>query len=58
MNNIKVEIMKSDIHHCGKIGCDGVVIGMLNAAEPIRQTGSKKLHGTFKAHGIPFVENI
>ena len=30
-NDLEFEIMKSDIHHCGKIGCDGVVIGMLNS---------------------------
>ncbi len=30
-NNTAFEIMKSDIRHCGAAGCDGVVIGMLNA---------------------------
>jgi len=29
-NEIEFEIMKSDIHFCGKTGCDGVVIGMLH----------------------------
>jgi len=29
-NDMEFEIMKSEIHHCGKIGCDGVVIGMLH----------------------------
>jgi copper homeostasis protein len=29
-NETEFEIMKSDIHCCGKTGCDGVVIGMLN----------------------------
>jgi len=29
-NETEFEIMKSDIHFCGKIGCDGVVIGMLH----------------------------
>jgi len=29
-NDTEFEIMKSDIHFCGKTGCDGVVIGMLN----------------------------
>ena len=28
-NETEFEIMKSDIHFCGKTGCDGVVIGML-----------------------------
>ena len=30
-NKTEFEIMKSDIHFCGKTGCDGVVIGMLNS---------------------------
>jgi copper homeostasis protein len=30
-NAIEFEIMKSDIHFCGKAGCDGVVIGMLHS---------------------------
>ena len=29
-NETEFEIMKSDIHFCGKTGCDGVVIGILN----------------------------
>jgi len=29
-NDTEFEIMKSDIHFCGKAGCDGVVTGMLN----------------------------
>jgi len=29
-NETEFEIMKSDIHFCGKTGCDGIVIGMLN----------------------------
>jgi copper homeostasis protein len=28
-DDTEFEIMKSDIHYCGKAGCDGVVIGML-----------------------------
>ena len=27
---MEFEIMKSDIHFCGKTGCDGIVIGMLH----------------------------
>ena len=29
-SDTEFEIMKSDIHFCGKTGCNGVVIGMLN----------------------------
>jgi copper homeostasis protein len=28
-SNTEFDIIKSDIHYCGKAGCDGVVIGML-----------------------------
>ncbi|GHT77696.1 copper homeostasis protein CutC [Bacteroidia bacterium] len=28
-SHAEFEIMKTDIHHCGQCGCDGVVIGML-----------------------------
>ena len=37
------EMMKSDIHHCGKIGCDGVVIGMLHANGSIDKIRCKEL---------------
>jgi len=30
-SDLEFEVMKSDIHQCGKMGCDGVVIGMLNS---------------------------
>ncbi len=30
-NNVEFDIMKADISACKKLGCDGVVIGMLNA---------------------------
>lgn len=29
-SDLEFEIMKQDIHHCGKAGCDGVVFGILN----------------------------
>jgi len=34
-NDLEFEIMKNDIHHCGKMGCDGVVIGILNSDKTI-----------------------
>lgn len=30
-NELEFELMKRDIHHCGKAGCDGVVFGILNS---------------------------
>jgi copper homeostasis protein len=42
-NDTEFEIMKSNVHHCGKIGCDGVVIGMLNADRTIDKPRCKML---------------
>ena len=42
-NDIEFEIMKSDIHHCGKIGCDGVAIGILYADGSIDKNRCKDL---------------
>jgi len=42
-NDTEFEIMKSDIHHCGKIGCDGVVIGMLHADGSVDKERCKEL---------------
>jgi copper homeostasis protein len=42
-NDVEFEIMKSDIHHCGKAGCDGVVIGILHADGSIDKVRCKEL---------------
>jgi len=42
-NDLEFEIMKSDIEHCGKIGCDGVVIGMLNSDGTVDMSRNRKL---------------
>jgi copper homeostasis protein len=42
-DDIEFKIMKSDIHHCGKIGCDGVVIGMLHTDGSIDKNRCKEL---------------
>ncbi|MDR1950760.1 MAG: copper homeostasis protein CutC [Bacteroidales bacterium] len=42
-NDLEFEILKSDIHHCGKIGCDGVVIGLLNSNGTIDMTRNLEL---------------
>ena len=47
-DDVEFEIIKSDIHHCGKIGCDGVVIGMLNADGSVDKNRCKEL--VYTAH--------
>ena len=42
-NNLEFEIMKQDIHHCGKVGCDGVVFGILNPDGTIDKKRNKEL---------------
>ena len=42
-NDLEFEVMKSDIRHCGKVGCDGVVIGMLHADGSIDKNRCKEL---------------
>jgi len=42
-NDTEFEIMKSDIHFCGKTRCNGVVIGMLNSDGSIDKERNKEL---------------
>ena len=42
-SNNDFEIMKSDIHHCKDIGCDGVVFGLLNDDATVDIDRCKKL---------------
>jgi len=42
-NDTEFEIMKSDIHFCGKTGCDGVVIGMLRRDGTVDEKRSGEL---------------
>ncbi|MCL2414334.1 MAG: copper homeostasis protein CutC [Bacteroidales bacterium] len=42
-NDLEFEIMKSEIEHCGKIGCDGVVIGMLNSDGTVDMPRNREL---------------
>jgi len=51
-NDVEFEIMKSDIHHCGKIGCDGVVIGMLHADGSVDKTRCKELIDTAHSYSM------
>jgi copper homeostasis protein len=51
-NDVEFEIMKSDIHQCGKLGCDGVVIGMLNADGTIDMKRNKELIDIAKTYSM------
>ncbi len=42
-NDLEFEVMKSDIHCCGQIGCDGVVIGILLSDGSIDEVRCKEL---------------
>jgi copper homeostasis protein len=42
-DDTEFEIIKSDVHFCGKTGCDGIVIGLLNANGTIDKERSREL---------------
>lgn len=42
-SDLEFEIMKQDIHHCGKAGCDGVVFGILNTDGSIDKERNQEL---------------
>ena len=51
-NDIEFEIMKSDIAVCGKLGCDGVVIGMLLRDGSIDEARCRELMGIANQHNL------
>ena len=51
-NETEFEIMKSDIHFCGKIGCDGVVIGMLRPDGTIDRERTGELVRIAEGYGM------
>jgi copper homeostasis protein len=55
-NETEFEIMKSDVHFCGKTGCDGVVVGMLHPDGRIDQERNGELVGIASqyAMGVTF----
>ncbi|WP_108821314.1 copper homeostasis protein CutC [Dysgonomonas sp. Marseille-P4361] len=50
--NLEFDLMKSDIHHCGKAKCDGVVIGILNADGSIDMQRNSELVAIAKQYGM------
>ena len=42
-NDLEFEMMKSDTHQCGKMGCDGVVVGILNSDGTIDITRTSEI---------------
>ena len=55
-NETEFEIMKSDIHFCGKTGCDGVVIGMLHPDGSVDKERTAELVGIARRYvmGVTF----
>ena len=51
-SDIEFNIMKEDIRKCGEIGCDGVVIGMLNADGTIDKERSRELVNVAKEYSM------
>lgn len=51
-NDIEFEMMKQDIHHCGKVKCDGVVFGILNPNGTIDKIRNKELVEIAKQYGM------
>jgi copper homeostasis protein len=51
-NDLEFEIMKSDIHQCGKMGCDGVVIGLLNSDGTIDMERNSELINIAKRYSM------
>ena len=51
-SDIEMDVMASDVQFCAEAGCDGVVIGMLNANGTINKGGCKKLIDIAKQSGL------
>jgi copper homeostasis protein len=50
--NLEFEIMKNDVHTCGKIGCDGVVVGMLNSDGTVDMPRNRELVNIAKTYSM------
>ena len=51
-NDLEFEMMKRDIHHCGKSKCDGVVFGILNTDGSIDKKRNKELVDIAHQYGM------
>ncbi len=51
-SDVEFDIMKLDIHCCGKLGCDGVVIGMLTADGHIDTDSCAELVAIARHYGM------
>src|SRR5579862_5938299 len=51
-SDMEFEIMKADIRHCVDVGCDGVVIGMLNADGTVDKARCAELVRIAKKGGL------
>src|ERR1700744_1052729 len=51
-NDLEYEIMKADVRGCIEAGCDGIVIGILNADGTIDKARNKELVDMAKSKGL------
>lgn len=51
-NDLEFEMMKRDIHHCGRSKCDGVVFGILNPDGSIDKKRNKELVDLAHQYGM------
>ncbi len=51
-SDIEFETMKQDIHHCGKVKCDGVVFGILNTDGSIDKKRNSELVKIARQYGM------
>jgi copper homeostasis protein len=51
-SDAEFEIMLSDVHTCGRVGCDGVVIGMLNSDGSIDEPRCRLLVEAAHSYGM------
>ncbi|HTI57820.1 copper homeostasis protein CutC [Mucilaginibacter sp.] len=51
-SNVEFDIMKADVQHCIETGCDGIVIGILNADGSIDKKRCSELVSMAKSQGL------
>ena len=51
-NGLEFDIMKEDIHKCGEIGCNGIVIGILHADGSIDKSRTAQLVAIAKSYSM------
>lgn len=50
--DLEFEIMKADVRHCIDVGCDGIVVGLLNPDGTVDKERCAQLVSMAKSHGL------